>query len=86
MKTTVAPRRDLPRNLRQLIGYALLDWSDALSLERVGFYFSRQGAWLSWPLADVVEQTAAGATLAELREEFRTLAYENSPRLTPALT
>ena len=82
VKTTVEPRRDLPRNLRQLLGYALLDWNDALALERVGFYFSRQGSWRSWALDDLVEQTAEqGATLRQLRDDFRSRAHEHNPRL-----
>ena len=85
VKTTMKPRQGLPRNLRQLLGYALLDWNDALALERVGFYFSRQGSWLSWALDDLVEQTAApGATLRQLRDDFRSQAHERNPRLPRA--
>lgn len=85
VKTTMKPREDLPRNLRQLLGYALLDWNDALGLERVGFYFSRQGSWLSWALDDLVEQTAAhGATLRQLRDDFRSRAHHHNPRLAAA--
>ena len=82
VKTKMKPREDLPLHLRQVLGYALLDWNDVLALESVGFYFSRQGTWLSWALDDVVAQTAAaGATLRRLREEFRSLAHEHNPRL-----
>ena len=31
VKTTMKPRRGLPRSVRQLLGYALLDWNDALA-------------------------------------------------------
>ncbi len=80
VKTTMKPRDRLPQNVRQLLGYALLDWNNALALESVGFYFSRQGTWLSWALDDLVAQTATpGATLRQLREEFRSLAHENNP-------
>ena len=86
VKTTVTPRDKMPLNLRQVIGYALLDWNDALALKEVGFYFSRQSAWLSWGLRDLVRQTAEpGVTLRQLREEFRLLAYEHNPKLAPAV-
>lgn len=82
VKTTMYPRRELPSRLRQLIGYALLDWDDKLMLTRVGFYFSRQGAWMSWNLSDLVRQSAtSGDTLRGLREDFRSLAQARSPRI-----
>ena len=75
VKTTENPRDRLTPGLRQLIGYALLDWDDAYELNRVGFCFSRQAAWTSWRLSDLVRRTAtSGATLTNLRDEFRTLA------------
>lgn len=83
VKTSMTPRRNLPFNLRQLIGYALLDWNDELGLKRVGFFFSRQGKWISWELADVIRRTTGipTATLKGLREEFRNIAFERNPRL-----
>lgn len=83
VKTSMTPRRNLPFNLRQLIGYALLDWNDELGLKRVGFYFSRQGKWISWELADVIRRTTGNptATLKGLREQFRSVAFEHNPRL-----
>ena len=82
VKTTVNPRDQLPANVRQLIGYALLDWHDRYGLERVGFYFARQGRWMDWPLELLVKETTGDphATLSGLRDEFRLLADENSPR------
>ena len=79
VKTTQNPRGGLTPWLRQLIGYALLDWDDGFRLSQVGFYFSRQGAWISWRLSDLVRRTAAsGRTLSELRDEFRTVALIQS--------
>ena len=74
-------RHGLPFWFRQLIGYALLDWNDAFALQRVGFYFSRQGEWMSWGLPNLIRQSTAvpEATLQGLREEFHTLAHEHNP-------
>ena len=83
VKTSMTPRRNLPFSLRQLIGYALLDWNDELGLKRVGFFFSRQGKWMSWELADVIRRTTGDptATVEGLREQFRSVAFEHNPRL-----
>lgn len=82
VKTTVNPRDRLPVNVRQLIGYALLDWHDKYGLDRVGFYFARQGRWRDWPLEQLVRETTGdgNATLAGIRDEFRRMAKEHSPR------
>ena len=79
IKTTVQPRRDLPITVRQLIGYALLDWDDEYGIEEVGVYFSRQGKFISWKLDELIERTATDGktSLPELRREFRELAIEN---------
>ena len=80
VKTTVRPAGELPLRLRQLIGYALLDWNDAFALRRIGFYFSRQGEWISWPLDEVVRAATGDrtATLPMLREEFRGAAHAHA--------
>ena len=56
IKTTIYPRKDFPDHLRQLIGYALLDWDDKYALTDVGFYFSRQATYMSWPLSRLLTQ------------------------------
>ena len=79
VKTTQRPRRELTPMLRQLLGYALLDWDDEFGLKRVGCYWSRQGKWMSWNLAELVEHVAGpGASLYALRDDFRHRA-----RITP---
>lgn len=80
VKTTLRPRRGLTPMLRQLLGYALLDWGDELELDRVGFYWSRQGKWMSWRLDDLIGESASPAESIEgLREEFRRCAHERAP-------
>lgn len=85
VKCTLKPREDLPYNVRQLIGYALLDWNDAYDLGEVGFYFARQGKWISWPLPDLIQQTTGDgtATLAGVRKEFEAVALQRSPLAAP---
>ena len=74
VKTTIRPTTNLAKNLRQLIGYTLLDWDDGYNLESAGFYFSRQGQLVAWPLEELLRQTTndQSASLQELRDELRT--------------
>lgn len=82
VKTRVDPRKGLPAYLRQLIGYALLDWDDRYGLKSAGFYFARQGKWMSWPLSYLLRQTTgrSSATLLELRKDFRRYAEKHGSR------
>ena len=79
VKTSVDPRKRLPSQLRQLIGYALLDWDDKYALDQAGFYYSRQAKYVSWPLTKLLSECtgSATATLSGLRNNFRSLAEEN---------
>ena len=80
VKTTLRPRRGLTPMLRQLLGYALLDWDNEFELDRVGFYWSRQGEWMSWKLDELIGQGAGPAeSLEGLREGFRRCAHERAP-------
>lgn len=76
IRTTSAPREKLPASVRQLIGYALLDWNNDYGIREAGFYFSRQGTVVSWPLDDLISRTATDSKilLSELRGEFKELA------------
>lgn len=78
VKTTVAPRDRLLFSARQLLGYVLLDWRDEYGLERAGFYFSRQGRRMSWPLGQLIARTTGEpeASVAALRADFRACAEE----------
>ena len=76
IKTTVNPRKTLPEDLRQLIGYALLDWDNKYALDRVGFYYSRQATCMSWPLSRLLIDCTGmeSADLPSLRGRVRALA------------
>ena len=76
IKTTVNPRKTLSKDLRQLIGYALLDWDNKYALDQVGFYYSRQATYMTWPLSELLMECASteSADLLSLRGRVRTLA------------
>ncbi len=82
IKTTEEPRKDFPNTIRQLIGYALLDWDDEYGINGAGVYFSRQGKTVSWAMDDLIRRTATGTevSLGEMRIKFKRLAVENDPR------
>ena len=75
VKTTVDPKvtRD---GLWQILGYALLDFSDAYSLDTAGFYFARQGQFIEWPLVELARNCSGGAVESwpTARDEFRRMA------------
>ena len=59
--------------LRQLAGYVLLDYADALHIRSVGIYMVRHGVLLSWPLDEFLAALSGDQAidLAQLRSEFR---------------
>jgi hypothetical protein len=75
LKATTVPNVDGSKAkewLYQLIGYALLDYADKRGIREIGFYFSRQGVWLQWPLSYVLEiSSGAPLSVGELRREFQ---------------
>lgn len=60
--------------LRQLLGYALLDFSDTYAIDSIGFYFARQGHLSLTDLDRFIDLTTTGSTrsIADWRAEFRT--------------
>ncbi len=72
IKARVGPRLLQGDDLRQLLGYVLLDYSDRYEMEEVGVYFVRQRALLRWPLGDLLTSLADGEAppLNELRDRF----------------
>ena len=72
IKTTANPRDKLPANVRQLLGYLLLDWENEHGINQVGFYFSRQCRKISWDADSIVSQTAnIGTNIQSLRDELK---------------
>lgn len=66
VKTTLAPkgkaglRPDVLKadNIYQLLGYALLDYSDRYSIDRLGIFSARYGTLTEWPLERVTSLMA----------------------------
>jgi hypothetical protein len=71
----------LTRNdLDQLLGYALLDYSDTFALHSVAIYAVRFGHYMAWPLADLCAQLAGRPIdLRALRREFARLLRVELP-------
>ena len=59
----------------QLLGYSLLDYSDAYGLKRVAIYYSRQGVLKEWWLDDLIRKTAVDYPylLSQLRSNLAEL-------------
>ena len=59
--------------LRQLIGYALLDYEDVHAIDRLGLRLPRQGTQHSWPVAVLIAELSGRGDLdlPSLRERFR---------------
>ncbi|TAK20817.1 MAG: hypothetical protein EPO26_17535 [Chloroflexota bacterium] len=73
LKTTVKPRVDGVW-IHQLLGYALLDYSDLHRIDAIGVYLSRQGVLLRWSLPELLADLTGDTEpvdLLSLRQEFR---------------
>lgn len=67
-------------DLDQLLGYVLLDYSDAFALHTVAVYAVRFGHYTSWPLAQLCAHLAGHPVdLAVLRQEFVHVARVELP-------
>ncbi len=58
--------------LRQLVGYALLDYDDKYSIQSVGIYMARHGILLKWPIEEYLRLLAGDddVSLISLRQEL----------------
>ncbi len=59
--------------LWQLLGYALLDYSDEHKIRKIGFYMTRQSMLEVWDIDDVLDKLMGSnrRSLNELRAEFK---------------
>ncbi|MEU4411503.1 hypothetical protein AB0F88_43970 [Streptosporangium sp. NPDC023963] len=64
--------------IQQLLGYTLMDYTDAHRIDQVAVYLSRAGTFINWPLEDYLALLGTRRRdLVELRTVFATLlAYE----------
>ena len=73
LKTTRQEKFERVDHIYQLLGYALLDFSDSFGLSRIGIYLARRGLLLTWELNDLVRLCPKTTDLEQLRAEFRDL-------------
>lgn len=70
IKATKDPKLRV-RDLRQIVSYALLDWTDQYHITSVGILATRQARLVTWPLDRLLAQLAGRpVTIAELRVEL----------------
>ena len=69
VKNTISPKVT-GEMIHQLLGYALLDYSDRHSIRKVGIYLSRQGKLITWSLDSLLAEAGATGDLTELRGAF----------------
>ncbi|WP_405968974.1 hypothetical protein OG496_55205 [Streptomyces sp. NBC_00988] len=66
-KATIRPQRLGRAALYQLAGYLLLDYHNTYTIDRVGLYLSRQGAFIDWDIKDFLGLLGARLPLPDLR-------------------
>ena len=70
-KTTVNPKLD-PEWLRQLVGYVLLDYSNAHEIDSIAIYLARQKILLQWPIEELLHALSGEIiNLSTMRTEFK---------------
>jgi hypothetical protein len=73
VKTALDPAASMVGWLNQVLGYALLDWSNALGVNTIAVYLWWRAQLLSESLARVLAAAPSGPapSLEDLRAEFR---------------
>ncbi|MGW5434652.1 hypothetical protein ACWET9_47370 [Streptomyces sp. NPDC004059] len=66
-KATTRPHTINRSAVQQLAGYLLLDYDNAYAIDRVGLYLSRQGALITWSVAEFLTALGARVPLPRLR-------------------
>jgi hypothetical protein len=63
----------------QLLGYALLDYSDTYAVEAVGLYLARQATLVRWPLDEYASKLAGrDVSLNEARRDLKVFLLETT--------
>jgi hypothetical protein len=75
-------------DLYQLLGYALLDFTDTYRLQAAGVYFARFGYLAQWQLPELITRTSGrdDLDLPTLRQQFAELLHQdrqNRRRMPP---
>lgn len=67
--STRTPSQLGTRDFYQIVGYAILDYGDRYGIRRLGFYLSRFGRLVTWPLEDLLILLGSRLPLEALREQ-----------------
>lgn len=72
MKTTKNPAPSLASDVKQILGYALLDYDDRYHIERVGLYYPRFSETLAWSVTELLaDLSGVSQTLSEWRQKWQ---------------
>lgn len=71
LKTTRQDSFERVDHIYQLLGYALLDYSDEYRLSGIGVYLARRGLLVRWEIAELLDVCCEAGDLAKLRRDFR---------------
>jgi hypothetical protein len=71
LKTTRQDRFERVDHVYQLLGYALLDYSNEYEIEHLGVYLARRGVLVSWSVAELLERCCTTESWTRLQHEFR---------------
>ena len=69
VKAAVAPSRLRKPEFYQLLGYALLDYDDEYRIGALGFYLSRFGRLITWPVDEYLGLLGSSQSISDLRRE-----------------
>ena len=76
LKTTSQDSFERVDHVYQLLGYALLDYSNVYAIDRVAVYLARRGVLASWEINQLLETCCTTRDWAELQGEFRSAVDE----------
>lgn len=71
LKTTRQGKFERVEHVCQLLGYALLDYSNVHAIDRIGVYLARRGVLVSWTIDELMESCCAIKDWASLQSAFR---------------
>lgn len=72
MKTSKNPVNRFPSDVKQVLGYTLLDYDDRYGIERVGLYYPRFGKTMEWSAVELLQAlTGVASPLPTWRQKWR---------------
>ena len=71
LKTTSQDSFERVDHVYQLLGYALLDYSNVYAIDRAAVYLARRGVLVSWEINELLETCCTARDWGRLQAEFR---------------